>query len=159
MSNASHRRAPAVELRASSKLVRYVSRNDSERRGVFSTPTGHARIVKIHRSSSFSRDQSTSTLKIQREFSTSLRRESLAHRSPLSPHLFYSPKSEKNAAVSRTRVVREFARERHLTPICVSLSRNSVVSSAIWTIDGSNDSHNVWLFRTRSIVLARDLFT
>ena len=39
----------------------------------------------------------------------------------------------------------------------VSLStRNSVVSSPIWTIDGSNDSHGPWLSRTLSSVTRHD---
>ena len=37
--------------------------------------------------------------------------------------------------------------------ICISLfTRNSVVSSPIWTLESSNDSHAPWLSRTHSIV-------
>ena len=40
--------------------------------------------------------------------------------------------------------------------ICISLSPyNSAVSSPIWTLESSNNSHGPWLSRTLSIVLAR----
>ena len=62
--------------------------------------------------------------------------------------------SSSSSALRGSRVRTGLGRELFVSRMSF-LTRISAVSSPIWTINSSNDSHGPWLSRTLSIVLAR----